>query len=68
MYRIKNFKIGDEIYTYKEDQWKYCGKIVTATGECYGMSVPGLKGVMMTRKGIFEKRGYIGGKDVSSGR
>ena len=62
MYRIKNFKIDDKIYMHKKDQWKYCGKIVVMTDECYGMRVPGIKGIVMTRKGIFENQGYIGGK------
>jgi len=60
MYRIKNFKIDDNIYVYKDLEWKHCGKIIKITDECYGMRVQGIKGIMMTRKGIFERQGYIG--------
>ena len=60
MYRIKDFKIGDEVYLHKNSNWEYCGKIVKVTGGLYGMKVPKITGIVMTRKGIFERQGYIG--------
>ena len=60
MYRIKNFKIGDQIYEHKESEWKYCGKIVRVTDECYGIRIKSIVGIIMTNKNLFESLGYIG--------
>ena len=60
MYKIKNFKIGDEIYKHAKGGWRLCGKIVAVTDECYGMRISSITGIIMTKKELFETQGYIG--------
>lgn len=58
-YKIIDFKVGDFLYKFKEDQWLRYGKVVLEQDEIFGVISSKFKGVMMLRKDILYSEGFI---------
>jgi hypothetical protein len=58
-YKIIDFKVGDFIYKFKEDQWLRYGKVVLEQDDIFGVTSSNFKGVMMLRKDLLYSEGFI---------
>jgi len=58
-YKIIDFKVGDFLYKFKEDQWLRYGKVVLEQDDTFGVVSGKFKGIMIVRKDILYSEGFI---------
>ena len=58
-YKITDFAVGDTLYKYKNREWVNYGKIILQQGEMFGIRTEKFEGVIMLRKDLLYKEGFI---------
>ena len=59
VYKIVNFEAGDSLYKFDDGQWVNYGKIVSDKGEMFGIRAQKFQGIIMLRKDLLYKEGFI---------
>ena len=63
-YKITDFQIGDYLYKFEEDKWVNYGKIVLQQGQVFGIRSAKFDGVIMLRKDLVYREGFIASNKI----
>jgi len=67
MYRIKDFRIGDRLYYFRDSCWKYHATVTTTDKNSYGLSSQHLDGIVVVQRIVLDKEGFIASPEKMSG-